>query len=62
MAVPKEIRDVERPINSIVKQIGDKWAVIKRIGCERRNGKKAFWESFIEHKIWSFAKLSKLIN
>ena len=39
MAVPKEIRDVERPINSIVKQIGDKWAVIKRIGCERRNGK-----------------------
>ena len=39
MAVPKEIRDVERPINSIVKQIGDKWAVIKRIGCERKNGK-----------------------
>lgn len=38
MAVPKEFLKVERPKNTICKMIGDKCAVIERIGCKRING------------------------
>ena len=37
MAIPEDIRNVERPKNSIVKLIGNKYAVIERIGCKRNN-------------------------
>lgn len=39
MAVPKEYLKVPRPKNTICKMIGDKCAVIERIGCKRVNGK-----------------------
>lgn len=39
MAIPEEVLKVERPVNTIVKKIGDKYAVIQRIGCVRKNGK-----------------------
>ena len=39
MSVPEEYRKVPRPKNTICKMIGDKCAVIERIGCKRVNGK-----------------------
>lgn len=39
MGIPEEIRKIKRPTNTIVKKIGDKYAVIQRIGCKRKNGK-----------------------
>lgn len=39
MGVPEELRKVKRPPNTICKMIGDKCAVIERIGCKRVNGK-----------------------
>ncbi|WP_434329649.1 transposase [Mycoplasma capricolum subsp. capricolum] len=38
MGVPIEIRQVPRPKNTVIKKSGSKWAVIERIGCERKNG------------------------
>lgn len=39
MAIPENIRNIARPKNTIVKLIGDKYAVIERVGCTRKNGK-----------------------
>lgn len=39
MSIPENIRNIQRPKNTIMKQIGDKYAVIERIGCTRKNGK-----------------------
>ncbi len=38
MAVPAEIRAIERPKNTVVKKSGSMWAVIERVGCIRKNG------------------------
>jgi hypothetical protein len=41
MPVPKEIREIERPVNTIVYAYGknkDKYAVKQRVGCKRKNG------------------------
>ena len=42
MAVPEEIRAVERPVNTVVVDHGGngprRWAVIQRVGCRRVNG------------------------
>jgi len=41
--VPKEIRDVDRPVNTVVVAYGknkDKWAVRQRFGCKSVNGRK----------------------
>ena len=43
MAIPKEILDVERPINTVVHAYGkdnDKYGVRMRIGCKYENGKR----------------------
>lgn len=43
MAVPKEIRDVERPKNTIVYAYGknkDRYAVKQRIGCKYKDGRR----------------------
>ncbi len=32
MAVPAEIRAIERPKNTVVKKSGSMWAVIERVG------------------------------
>ncbi len=39
MAVPAEIRVIERPKNTVVKKSGSMWAVIERVSCVRKNGK-----------------------
>ncbi|MFA6844414.1 MAG: hypothetical protein WCR02_01675, partial [Sphaerochaetaceae bacterium] len=42
MAVPEEIRNVERPRNTIVIDNGTgckRYAVIQRVGCRRENGR-----------------------
>ena len=39
MPVPKEYLQVKRPKNTICKMIGNKCAVIERVGCKRVNGK-----------------------
>ena len=39
MPVPQEYLSVIRPKNTICKMIGNKCAVIQRIGCKRVNGK-----------------------
>lgn len=39
MAVPAEIRVIERPKNTVVKKSGSMWAVIERVGCVKKNGK-----------------------
>lgn len=39
MSIPEEIRKIKRPTNTIVKKIGNKYAVIQRVGCKRKNGK-----------------------
>lgn len=42
MAVPAEIRSVERPVNTVVIDRGGngayRWAVVERVGCVRKNG------------------------
>lgn len=42
MAVPEEIRKVERPVNTVVIDRGGngiyRWAVVERVGCVRKNG------------------------
>lgn len=39
MAVPAEIRAIERPKNTDVRKSGSMWAVIEIVGCIRKNGK-----------------------
>ena len=39
MAVSDELKKVPRPVNTICKMIGDKCAVIQRIGCKRIDGR-----------------------
>lgn len=42
MAVPEEIRKVERPVNTVVRKVGSgiyQYAVIQRIGCRRKDGR-----------------------
>jgi hypothetical protein len=42
MAIPEEVRNVERPVNTIVVASGNgplRYAVIERIGCRRTNGR-----------------------
>ena len=42
MAIPAEIRNIERPKNTVIHAYGknkDRYSVIERVGCKRKNGK-----------------------